>query len=223
MRSRRSGFSLLEMILCVTILSGLVLSIFWAFEYGAKAFTLSQTRQGVQGELLRISSAMMDTLRHSHIRTVSCLVRELNFDGEVHRRDGLCLAGVKDWRSLESFDQVNGLPKWDRYVLFYGTFDGKLVRCHLDPPNPDYSPVPFPDLVAEDYLNDEPSSNRSPQFGFSVLSVQIKDFVVEKRVAENSVLVRLKLQEARARSPETAEFELRISPQNSWPKPGGSS
>lgn len=212
------GFTLLELILATSMLALLIIALFEAFDYGAKAFQLATSKQDSQAALTRAYSSLRDDLRRSHFRSVSRLERVVSHEGAEYRRDGLCMAGLIDWEADTSFDEINGLPKWDSYILYYATQDGRLVRSKLELDRPDYSPAPFADLEESTYLNDDPRTNTGYQKSFRVLASGLLDFRVQSDVPTDTVSVRCLLELTSRGKKNRSEFELEVFPQNTWPK-----
>lgn len=214
-RSINRGFTLLEVILACAMLGLLTLAIFRAFNYGATAFKKATSRQDSQAALRSVYGILRDDLRKSHFRTISTVERSTLVEDEPYRRDGLCLASLKDWSAEGSFDDINGLPKWDRYLLYYGTLEGLLVRTTLDHDRPDYSPAPFPDLDEDRYLREAPESNTGYQTSHRVMSADLLEFRSELDPARDMVDIRCLLKH---KSGRRNEINLTVYPQNTWPK-----
>lgn len=212
---RVRGFTILEVLVASLLFGLLSTTLFQAFRFGALSFQRAATRQDAQSALRMAYFSLRDDLRKSHFHTVSLLARNFQIEGRELRRDALVFGGLKDWNSTESFDAVNGLPKWDRYILYYGTRSGLLVRAHIDPDRPDFSPNPFPELEPELYLREDPSLNRGYQSGFRTLSRDLLSFECSTEPATDQVQVRCLLQNASARK---SEVSLTVYPQNTWPR-----
>lgn len=217
---RSRGFTVLELLVATTILGMLIGAVFFAFDYGARSFRISNSRQSVQGDLTRSYTSLREDLRKTHFRMVSAIERTQVVDGENVRRDAICLGGLQDWSSPSSFDEVNGLPKWDRYMLYYATADGKFVKAYLDPAVPDFSPVTF-DLDQNLHLNDDPATNDSVQSGYVVLSTNCHEFETALEPAQDRVDLRLSITEDGGREDTSAEVRLQIIPKNTWPRTEG--
>lgn len=218
--TRHRGFTILELLVASFVLALLVTGIFFSFDYGARSFRISTARQGIQGELTRAYDSLRHDLRRSHARTVTIVPRTVTVDGTPRRRDGLCLGGLIDWNRPESFDAVNGLPRWDRYILYYATADGQLVRSYLDPADPDFSPVAYDPLDPNLHMKDDPASNGGEQTGYSVLSRSLLEFQADTVPFTDRVTVRIAVAETNGRSTEAADVTLDIAPQNTWPRMG---
>jgi hypothetical protein len=211
----RRGFSLIEVLLTSGILMFLVLAIFFAFDYGSRAFYHSTTNQNAQGEMTRAYSKLRKDLRQTHFLSVSTRIR--TFDET--RRDAICLGSVKNWSDEESFDEINGLPKWDRYIVYYGTNSGQLVRALLDLEYPDFAPAPFLDLSEPDHLNENPDYNDNElQSSYQIVSRRLNTFEADLEPSRDMILIRIKLKSDQGRKTETSEIRIDVSPQNTWPQ-----
>lgn len=204
------GHTLIELLVGMAILALLIGVIFLAFDYGTASFRRANDRQGAQGEMARALTAMQADLRRSHYRTITALTLNAS-----PRRDALALGSLKDWRDPGSFDGVNGLPKWDRYVLYYATSQGWLVRALLDPTAPDHSPVAFANLDPASFCHDDPGLNLAPQTSFTVLTRAVDEFQAEAPPFAEHVEVRLRLDPDHR---QRLESRLDITPENTWPR-----
>lgn len=209
------AFTLVELLLVLGLFSILTVALFQAFDFGARAFRQATSRQDAQSALRKAYTSLRDDLRKSHFQTLTLVSRTASEDGNEYPRDALALAGLKDWSAEESFDAVNGLPKWDRYIVYYGTLDGKLVRTYIDHDRPDYSAVPFPDLDPDIYLNDDPASNRGYQSTYRVLSGDLLELSAQLDPARDTVVVNCVL---RSKKGKRNQVVMAVYPQNTWPK-----
>ena len=215
------GFSLLEVLVATGILGLLIVAIFSAFDYGSRAFRQANARQDAQGVSTRVYTLLRDDLRQTHHWMASVSERALNIDDTEYRRDGLCFGTLEDWSDPESFDQQNGVPEWDRYVLYYGTLDGKLARTMISHPTlDDHSPAPFTELEVDRYMKDDPATNTGHQSEYRVLTDSLMEFKAETSVETGTVSVRCLFQRDRRERKERSEFQLQVFPQNTWPKGG---
>lgn len=212
------GFSLLEVLVGMAVLSGLIIVLFQVFDFGATAFREANAKQDARGALSRTYTLLREELRRSHFRTVSVVKREVAVDEETYSRDAVCLGALRDWNSPESFDEFNGVPKWDRYIVFYGTLNGKLIRSTVDVDDAEFSPVPFYDLSTDLHLKDDPSQNSLYQTGFRVLSEELLNFRCELKPATDIVHVECSIMIKQNQKTGESQFELDVYPQNTWPK-----
>lgn len=219
-RSSARGFTLLEMILASAMLGLLILAIFRAFDYGANAFRRATSKQDAQAAIRSVYGLIRDDLRKTHYTSVSQfpalpLTRVISVDGKDRHRDGLCMASLKDWSNTDSFDDINGLPMWDRYVLYYGTMEGRLIRSNIDPDTPDFSPAPFADLDGARHMNENPDDNSLRQSSYRIMTTELLEFKVELNPARDTVSVLCLLE---SKNKKMNEISLTVYPQNTWPK-----
>lgn len=216
--STHRGFSLIEIMVSSTILIFLMAAVFFAFDFGTRAFNESNTKQNAQAEVTKLYMRLRQDLRQTHFRSVSAVPRTFTVTSGDVRRDAVCFTGVRNWKDPASFDEVNGLPKWDRYVLFYGTQQGHLVRTNIDPEYPDFSPAPFDGLNEVEFMSDNPLNNIALQTSYSIISRSLHSFEVELDPSRDMVLVRCLMKQTTGHKVESVELKFDISPQNTWPK-----
>ena len=215
----RKGYTLIELVVAMGVLAILSIALFEAFDFGSRSFREANTRQNAQGALTRAYSVLRGELRRSHFRSISVVERATIVEEEEVRRDALSLGGVKDWHDPESYDELNGVPKWNRFIIFYGTMDGKLVRSTVDLENGDPSPVPFYDLDGERYLKDDPSTNTGYQTSYRVISESLREFECTLYPGTDTGRVECALEiDRRGREKGLSQFEIEVFPQNTWPK-----
>lgn len=215
---KHKGFTLVELLISASILIFLVGAVFFAFAYGTRAFHQSNTKQNAQAEVTKLYLRLRQDLRQTHYRSVSSVVRTFTVPSGNVRRDALCMSGVRNWKDPNSFDEVNGLPKWDRYVLFYGNQAGKLIRTNIDPSFPDFSPAPLGELSELSHMSENPINNVAEQTSFSIISRSLESFIIELEPGRDMVLVRCLMKQGTGRKTESVELKFDISPQNTWPK-----
>jgi prepilin-type N-terminal cleavage/methylation domain-containing protein len=215
MTPAQRGFSLIEVLITSSILVFLMAAVFWAFGFGSRAFFRSTTQQNAQADMTRAYSKIRKDLRQTHFRSVH--TKERTFP-DSRRRDAVCMSSLKNWHDEASFDEKNGLPKWDRYVVYYGTASGHLVRSLLDPEFPDFSPAPFWELSDGEHLNDNPTNNNDLQSSYQVISRSVQQFEIQLDPSRDMVLVKFLLKSEQGRKTETSELRFDVSPQNTWPQ-----
>ncbi|MCA9777853.1 MAG: type II secretion system protein [Candidatus Eremiobacteraeota bacterium] len=220
---RRRGFTLVELIVACAMLGVLIIALFQAFDYGSNAFQQATRRQDAQGQATRVYSSLRDELRQSHFWMASTVDRAVNVDDTEYDRDALVFGSLRDWSDEENFDHINGLPEWNRYMLYYGTQEtdyGKLVRATLDPPwmDSDHSPAPFKEMEPERYLKDDPASNTGHQSSYRILTEDLLEFKASLDPALDIVTVRCVFEKERKGQKNRSEFEIKVFPQNTWPK-----
>ncbi|MBI3924713.1 MAG: prepilin-type N-terminal cleavage/methylation domain-containing protein [Armatimonadetes bacterium] len=219
------GVSLLELLFAVALFAFVLLLVFWSFEYGTRSFHRANSQQGIQGDAIRAAVSMQDEIKRSAVASVQVENRTVGpVDGQNVSRDGICVVGLRSWSTDYN---PEGMPNWNRYIVFYATRDvpaGRLVRVLVDPSAPPGSPGPLSGF-GPDLLNDTPSLNSydgdAPPF--TVLAENVLAFDAEDRL-DGSVRIELKLKERGTANPTgavrkdlTYETELLIFPQNTYP------
>ena len=216
-RVGKAGFTLLELLVSMAVFGGLIITLFSIFDFGANAFREATEKQDSQQAITRAYTSLRGELRQSHFRSISTLERSTSVDGEEFRRDGISIGTLKDWSDSNNYDEINGVPKWNRYVLFYGTLGGKLVRSTVDPDQTDFSPVPLRNFT-EQFLSEDPTSNPDSQTSYRFMAEDLLSFECELKPATDTVRIECTLMRKRNNEPGRAQFELEVFPQNTWPK-----
>ncbi len=215
----RKGFSLLEMTLSAFLMGMAVALAFGLFSFGSRAFRLGSLRSGLQAEARRIYSQLDWDLRRTDMSTLSLVtsaddpMRQVpNVTGTLVERDGVCMAGLSDWRAAGSYDAATLRPRWDRYVVYFATTEatgGRLLRQVLTP-----SGAPFDSPYAALTLD--------PDVPGDVLAQHVDEFKVSRDATTDSIVVQLKLRErggqkvgtAGKNLDETLELGFQVGPEN---------
>lgn len=195
MRSARrySGFSLMEAVVVFFILGLLSAGALALFIYGSRAFHHSITRQGLLGESERIRIKLTGDFKPSHHATVAVAVRQTTLaDGTDVQRDGVAFATLSDWKDSSNFT-VQGLPRWNRYVVYYATTEasGRMVR-QLVEPGGNFPPRPYAALGTN--LSLDPTNNLNV-LQTTVLSKNVLSFEVERNEERQLLDINLKLRD----------------------------
>ena len=138
------GFTLIELIISMSMFLLLLGLIFLLFGIGSKGFRTVEARQGAQNQFAAIRSAFQNDLQVSHFYGIrpgpgtSFLI-----DGVEQRRDSLSAVALSDWEDRDQF----GLPDWNEWIYYRVTNEehGQLVR-HIIRPEPGQH---GPDLLRE--------------------------------------------------------------------------
>lgn len=231
--SRRRGFSLLEMMFSVGLFGLLMVMVFAFFEFGTRSFYLSTMRQGVQSDALRVITGLQKELKRTNRGTVSSADRTnaiINKD-----RDAVSVGGLQDWSDRSNgnnFDLNSGLPKWNRYVIYYATVGpekGTIYRLSVDPNPPPEAPTPIDPLVLQSTINDDPNSNLfdGANPAYVLLSENVEEFkVILDQPEPGHCEIRLRLSSRRPPRPggnadseeETYEIVTSVATENSYPE-----
>lgn len=124
----------MELVVSTAVLAFIFGIVFLLFSYGLSGYAQLEARQGVQGDALKARIQLERDLSLTHFGSVGVVNRDVG----GRERDILCLLGMSDWNDESRFEN-NGLPSWDRYIVFYATDDqesGRLMRAVLAPEPP---------------------------------------------------------------------------------------
>lgn len=136
--SRRPGFSLVEVMLAMALLSMVILGIFGVFDLGQSAFRLMASRQDLQSQArTALFPIERDTLQTA-LTTVTLddrAERSAVVEGTSFPRHAICMAGLDRWSDPTNFEALSGLPRWNRYLVYFATRQagGFLVRWQVRP------------------------------------------------------------------------------------------
>lgn len=215
----KAGFSLLELLAAMAVLTLLLSLVFGSFIMATRCFYETSTRQSAETELRAIKVLLQRDLEGTSFWQVGSVSRPT----AQGQRDGLSLVTLDDWSNNLNFDGASERPRWNRYVVWYATQEqpGRLVRQVIQPSS---IPIPasYPNLGTN--MNDiDPLANASV-LGSRILSHNVLDFEVIPRLQNGSVRVRARLYRAglkRALSntqvEDTLEVTMTFRPRNTWP------
>lgn len=135
MSRSRTGFTLTELLLSLTLLAMGIAVAFGIFDFGMYGFRIGIMRQSLQTEGRRTMSLLERDIRQSNLDgTSSDLSNEVSAKEPRH---ALCLPGMDDWAFPGNFNGL-GDPQYNRYLLYYATLKtpGSLYRVEVDPAGP---------------------------------------------------------------------------------------
>lgn len=141
---RERGFSLLELVVSMTLLSVLSVLTFSLFAQGSSLFRLGSSRGNLQTEMRRLIASMGREITHSSFYSCASLTSaplsvEPGGPGQTRwvQRDTLSCAALRDPLASASYDPQSGLARWDCYTIYLATDEvpqGKLLRFRVDSP-----------------------------------------------------------------------------------------
>lgn len=114
-------------------------AMFLLFQKGYQSFVFLQERQSVQGQVLRISSALESDFRVTHLGSVGVEQGQTTVAGETQSRDRISCLGLSSWQDSANFAAGSGLPLWDQHVVYRASTeasldsDGRLERLVVRP------------------------------------------------------------------------------------------
>lgn len=144
-RRSRTGFTVTELLLSLTLLAMGIAVAFGIFDFGIYGFRIGVMRQSLQSEGRRAMSLLERDIRQSNLDGTSTeLTNELS---PQEPRNAICLPGMDDFSFSGNFNNL-GDPLYNRYLLYYTTLAkvGALYRVEIDPTSPpgDNAWVNFP-------------------------------------------------------------------------------
>lgn len=228
-RRGKKAFSLMEAIVVLSLVGLVVGGSFLVFRMGSRGFQQAVSKTGTIGDVHRITRALEHDISLSHFYSATAKHRTIPPDDGGMRRDGLAVVGLGAWGDAGSFEVGTGLPKWDRWLLFYATKEprGRMVRIELERPPPGVGGGYYPvsslsglGALLKDNPLDVPDSLR-----VTTLSKSVHDFQVELDTYSRLVNLRLTLfnEGGKQMTSETKvedylESQFEISPMNSYPE-----
>jgi prepilin-type N-terminal cleavage/methylation domain-containing protein len=240
LRLSRKAFSLIELLVGVSLFSLLLIVVFAFFRFGTRAFQTASQRQGVQSDALRVMDGLQQEMKRTAADSVtveSGVGRTRIVGAHTLPRHAVCFGGLKNWQDLassEDYDLASGQPRWNRYWVFYATRDkdrGELLRLHVNPVPPPVAAKPMPNSELLDLIKDNPQLNRyrgnTPavtQLARNVYEFSVSPVGVEKE----EFRISLKLQEVRLPRPgesavrreglEIYQLVMNVRPENTFPR-----
>ncbi|MBI3929657.1 MAG: prepilin-type N-terminal cleavage/methylation domain-containing protein [Armatimonadetes bacterium] len=231
LRNNRQGFSLIELLTAMFVLAFVLVMAFGMFTFGSNMFRQSLQRQSLQTEVERVKAVMERDLALTDFQTVAAVSREhsVTIAGitESTRKDGLAISTLSNWNDDSLYDPVTGLPRYDRYIVYYATQEdpARLIRQEIAPsivPAQGLS-LPYGSLGAN--MADSPAVN-TDVVRTTVLGDNVYAFRVERVHENTTVQVGLRLrrlgghqgQSTQKRADENLEVDLVFRPQNTWPE-----
>ncbi len=232
---RRRGFSILELVVAMSIFMILSVLIFSFFRYGTRSFYSANARNSLQSDALRVIEGLQLELgrsAHTSVRIVNDSSRQVDIDGEQYQRDVISFVALEKWYdglNTAQYDPDTGAPLWNRYWVYYAdrSPEGKVYRLKVDPDPPPLAAVRLPRDQFDDLYNDDPNSNlfsgKLP--GYTMLAKNVEEFSV-KKVTEGEFNISIKLKEKHQKRPsedgkvrefDFYEIQTNIRPHNSYP------
>lgn len=202
----KSGFTLLETIVSMAMLSGLILLIFGAFNLASGLFQDTGVRQSAEMQLRSIKLLLQRDIELSDFWLLSKVPRTLSTEGQ---RDALSLSGLSDWDDSSNFDSATDRPLWNRYIVWYASLEPKatLYRQVVDPGSQILTPYNDLDSNISDV---NPGGNSNVIFS-RTLSGRVRNFAVSDRLTNGTVTVVVHLDAEGFKRPNAATRTRRIS------------
>lgn len=225
--SKNRGFSLIEIVLAMTLLSLGLIVAFSLFERGSRALMLSDTKSGLGGESRRAILGLSSALRLGDSRLAEVLSpprQTLSLSGNTVERGAYSLPTLRRWDEPSNFDQIEAQIYWDSYTVVYATLaqEGSLVVQTYEPATP---PPPYyePLNALSSFLADNPQLNTGA-VATRLLTQKVEEFRAELDSETSVMRLTLRLAQrggkktgARAMD-ERAEATAAVRMFNSGPK-----
>jgi hypothetical protein len=230
----RRGFSQLELLIAMGILTLLLGAVFAVFEVGSSGYRLGNTRLDLQSDLRRVSAALRTDIRESSFPTFSSLDRQtvvladpaLPAKGTLSvRRDGMACNSIQP-NTAARYAADTGLPRWDCYALYLATLEepeGQLIRALVRDDSPGVSAIPLENWGPA-YLT-YPAIPNVVDDNVKQLTGQLLEFAVELQQSDQLVSVRVRLrgrggrlEMGRKSVVQVLEANIVLRPANTWPK-----
>jgi hypothetical protein len=214
MRARRA-FTLPELLLGFGVLLVFMGAVVGLFTRGYQSFHFLQSRQSVQGQVLRLKGVLEADFRRTHYRSVGVEKHQVLVDGQSQSRDQICCLGLDNWSEPGNFKASTGIPIWNRYIVYQTSTEpeGRLERLVVEPGGP---------------LRVRPLDNLSAPpgvVGRQLLSSNLLGFACQVDAYEQDVQVTFELRETggargvdQNRINETFKAVFRWVPNNTVPK-----
>lgn len=219
------GFTITEALITLLVFSFFLGVLMYTMAYGFRTFSLAVSRSDVTTEARRLVLFMENELRSSAYFSARVVRRGA---GTVSR-DGLCFVSISDWSKPSAYNQMEGRPNWDRYLLYYATTEqpsGRLVRMVLNPlDSSEVGSFPYPPFAENPdlFLLEEPGEYALPDLAnYRVLASKVKSFSVNLLPTTQEVEVRTILRQNAImtrrgdgnREGGTFELHYRLHPEN---------
>lgn len=198
--------------------------------WGFRSFSLAIAKSDVTTEAHRIALFVERELQSSTYFSITKVSRPFSLS-EGYARDAICFVSRRDWSTHDAFDVVKGIPRWDRYFIYYATQEspqGQLVRQTIIPTQPDdLGSFPYPPMTNEstraNYLSNTPLTHDQNDIESTrILASKVQSFNIQLRPANQEVEIRLLLRQNGLmahrgngdREGGTFELKYLIQPQN---------
>jgi type II secretory pathway pseudopilin PulG len=216
------AFTLIEIVVVCSIFGLSIGIVFLIFAMGTRGFNQAVERTGAIGEIHAITRAVERDVRLTHFYSARVKSRNVTTEHGNTSRDGLSIAGLSNWSVPANFN-AQGLPLWDRWVLFYASTEelGRLFRLEMRRTPRGYPLKPqngIDPLLTNDPVNNEDALR------VGVLSERVESFQAELFPAQRLVKLKLRLVNnkgllvgSQRKVDDVLETQFELSPLNSYP------
>jgi prepilin-type N-terminal cleavage/methylation domain-containing protein len=225
----RRGFSLMELIVVLSLFGLITSGAFLIFKMGSRGFQHAVSKTGAIGDIHRVTRALSRDIQLTHFYSVATHPRLVSTsEGDVSR-DGVGLAGLSNWGAASNFEIGTELPKWNRWIVYYATRheEGRFIRLEVERTKPAGSTsfYPLTPLDGLEGLMSNDPVNVPGALRVTTLCNDVRSFQAE--IDNYSRLVRLRLtlhnspgrrMTSEQRIQESFETKIEIYPMNSYPE-----
>ena len=218
------GFSLLELIVSMSIMLLVSATAFFLFRTCTSNFQVGMTRQSLQSQLRRVATRLNLDVRQSSFYTIKESGATVSVDMEPGlvnaRRDSVSLGRAN------GFDPVTGLTIWDHYTIYVATQEvprGRLVTYRVTTPATTEQKI-LGDFISSLISYSMVPSSKAEANTTKTLTRDLHQFRVDLDPSNQMVVIRLAVRgqaghtaEGRRSTAETAEMVFRYRAENTWP------
>lgn len=220
----KRGITLIEVIVVSALLLVISAVTFMLFTMGTRGYLHAVARTGAVGDIHTLNRVAGRDLSLTHIYSTRSHSRTVSTPRGNARRDGLCLVGMADWGADSAFETATGLPKWNRWIVYYATSEpeGRLMRVEFDRGAPFYPLEPLSDL--DPWMAEDPATLPGDT-RVTILCQNVHSFEVNSDEYQRLISLNLKLYNRAGKRmasehqvEEFLEAQLEVSPMNSYPE-----
>jgi prepilin-type N-terminal cleavage/methylation domain-containing protein len=162
-KARHAGFSLLEVVMAMVLISVGLFVTFSLFERGSRAFRLGDAKNALASDARRTVLALVPSLRVADSDTLEVLDGRscASSSGQNVQRHGYSLAALTDWNDPASFNPDSADILWDSYRVVYANLlplGDLIVQEYRPAPGPPYSGI-LPGFSEATHLANDPYLN----------------------------------------------------------------
>lgn len=154
---RRFGFTLVESIVSIAVLSIIMATVFYLFDFGREQFAIGVMRTGFSNDIRMVTTTLSRDIKLSCLEGFQLDVpknSDFSFGGKNYTasRQSLSFPTLKDWSDgTAQYDNASGLPIYNTYILWGCSGhspEGNLFRIELNAPANQGKPIDAGELAA---------------------------------------------------------------------------
>lgn len=196
MRLLQRGFSLLEVVMAMVLLSVGLWVTFSLFDSGSRAFRLGDAKNALTSDARRSILALVPALRVADADTLEIVDGRgcTSASGQGVQRHGYALATLSHWEDPANFNPDTADIRWDGYRVVYADLlpQGRLITQDYRPaPGPPYA-GPLPGFAEATHMSNDPGLNAGASSS-KVICQSVDDFRVVYDAESQTLRVTLRL------------------------------